>query len=129
MTNSMKAVTIPEFGPAEVRRLGSVAVQEPGPGEVSIDVAYAGANFAEVLYRQGVVDVLLPFVPGIEVSGRIRELGCKFTKPVVVPAGDEGAEVEVAGELTEVDGRRVVALTVTCNGEKVLGNPRAVLRA
>ena len=47
-------------------------IPEPGPGQVSIDVAYAGANFAEVLYRQGVVDVPLPFVPGIEVSGRIR---------------------------------------------------------
>jgi NADPH2:quinone reductase len=75
MTNTMQAVTIPEFGPAEVLRLDSVAVPEPGPGEVSIDVAYAGANFAEVLYRQGVVDVPLPFVPGIEVSGRIRALG------------------------------------------------------
>ncbi|MEV0086353.1 zinc-binding dehydrogenase [Saccharopolyspora sp. NPDC050642] len=71
----MKAVTIPEFGPADVLRLDTVDVPEPGPGQVSIDVAYAGANFAEVLYRQGVVDVPLPFVPGIEVSGRIRALG------------------------------------------------------
>jgi acyl dehydratase len=60
--------------------------------------------------------------------GRIAELTAKFTTPVVVPAGDEGAEVRVVGELTETDGRQVVALTVTCGGEKVLGNPRAVLR-
>jgi len=65
----------------------------------------------------------------VGASGQIAELTGKFTRPVVVPAGDEGAEVQVEGELTEVDGRRVVALTVTCNGEKVLGNPRAVLRA
>ena len=65
----------------------------------------------------------------VGASGQIAELTAKFTKPVVVPAGDEGAEVQVTGELTEVDGRRVVALTVTCDGEKVLGNPRAVLRA
>jgi len=76
MSNAqMKAVTIPEFGPAEVLRLDAVDVPEPGPGQVAIDVAYAGANFAEILYRQGVVDVPLPFVPGIEVSGRIRALG------------------------------------------------------
>jgi acyl dehydratase len=61
-------------------------------------------------------------------SGQIAELTAKFTKPVVVPAGDEGAEVVVTGELSEADGRQVVSLTVTCNGEKVLGNPRAVLR-
>ncbi|RNL81071.1 MaoC/PaaZ C-terminal domain-containing protein [Nocardioides marmorisolisilvae] len=60
-------------------------------------------------------------------SGQIAELTAKFTKPVVVPA--EGVEVVVEGELTESEGQRVVALTVTCNGEKVLGNPRAVLRA
>ncbi|MFG3708993.1 alcohol dehydrogenase catalytic domain-containing protein [Micromonospora sp. NPDC047670] len=42
---------------------------------MSIAVAHAGANFAEVLYRQGLVDVPLPFVPGIEVSGHIRALG------------------------------------------------------
>jgi NADPH2:quinone reductase len=96
MTNSMKAVTIPEFGPAEVLRLDTVVVPEPGPGEVSIDVAYAGANFAEVLYRQGVVDVPLPFVPGIEVSGRIRALG----------EGVEGLSV----------GEPVAALTIVASG-------------
>lgn len=71
----MQAITIPEFGAADVLRRAEVRVPEPGPGQVAIDVAYAGANFAEVLFRQGVVDVPLPFVPGIEVSGRIRALG------------------------------------------------------
>lgn len=71
----MRAVTIPEFGGADVLRQAEVDVPEPGPGQVSIDVAYAGANFAEVLYRRGVVDVPLPFVPGIEVSGHVRAVG------------------------------------------------------
>lgn len=76
MSNAqMQAITIPQFGPAEVLRPATVDIPEPGPGQVSIDVAYAGANFAEVLYRQGVVGVPLPFVPGIEVSGRIRAVG------------------------------------------------------
>ena len=75
MRTDMKAVVIPEFGAAEVLREARTAVPEPGAGQVSIDVAYAGANFAEVLYRRGVVDVPLPFVPGIEVSGRIRAIG------------------------------------------------------
>ena len=59
-------------------------------------------------------------------SGRIADLAAKFTKPVVVPI--EGTDVTVQGVLTEGEGQRVVALTVTCAGEKVLGNPRAVLR-
>ena len=56
--------------------------------------------------------------------------GCKFTNPVVVPA-DGGVEVEVAGEpqAPATDGLTTVALTVTCGGQKVLGMPKAVVRA
>ncbi|MDF1606045.1 MaoC/PaaZ C-terminal domain-containing protein [Nocardioides sp. YIM 152315] len=62
--------------------------------------------------------------PGAEVVS----FGCKFTNPVVVPA-EGGVEVEVAGEAKEADGLTTVALTVTCGGQKVLGMPKAVLRA
>ncbi len=62
--------------------------------------------------------------PGAEVVS----LGCKFTSPVVVPA-EGGVEIEVAGEVKErVDGLTTVSLTVTCEGQKVLGMPRAVVR-
>ncbi|UBU12382.1 quinone oxidoreductase family protein [Nonomuraea gerenzanensis] len=92
----MKAITIPEFGDADVLRLDEVEIPEPGPGQVSIDVAYAGANFAEILYRQGLADVPLPFVPGIEVSGHVRALG----------DGVEGLRV----------GQPVAALTIVDSG-------------
>ncbi|HET7688940.1 MAG TPA: MaoC family dehydratase [Nocardioidaceae bacterium] len=60
--------------------------------------------------------------------GRVRELGCKFTKPVVVPDDDEGVALQVAGTVKDVgDEGIVVALEVTCGGEKVLGLPKAVL--
>ena len=63
--------------------------------------------------------------PGSEVVS----LGCKFTNPVVVPA-EGGVEVQVAGEVTGSDdaGLTTVALSVTCEGQKVLGMPKAVLR-
>jgi acyl dehydratase len=62
--------------------------------------------------------------------GRVLELGCKFTRPVVVPDDDTGVEVVVAGTVKNVTGEGVhLALSVTCGGEKVLGMPRAVLRA
>jgi acyl dehydratase len=62
--------------------------------------------------------------PGAEVVS----FGCKFTNPVVVPA-EGGVDVEVAGQATEADGLTTVSLTVTCGGQKVLGMPRAVVRA
>ncbi|HLN77153.1 MAG TPA: MaoC/PaaZ C-terminal domain-containing protein [Nocardioidaceae bacterium] len=60
--------------------------------------------------------------------GRVREVGCKFTKPVVVPDDDEGVEVQVAGTVANLTEDAVhISLEVTCNGEKVLGAPKAVL--
>ena len=63
--------------------------------------------------------------PGAEVVS----FGCKFTQPVVVPA-DAAVEIEVAGEVKGTDdGLTTVMLTVTCAGQKVLGMPKAVVRA
>ena len=63
--------------------------------------------------------------PGAEVVS----FGCKFTNPVVVPA-EGGVDVEVAGDAKPGDdGLTTVALTVTCGGTKVLGMPKAVVRA
>ena len=55
--------------------------------------------------------------------GRVARIGAKFTRPVVVP--EEGTEIVVIGQARD-DG--TVLLTVTCEGEKVLGAASAVLR-
>jgi acyl dehydratase len=59
--------------------------------------------------------------------GQVVTIGTKFTKPVPVPA--EGAEVEISGTCEQQGEERVVTLTVTCNGEQVLGRFKATLRA
>jgi len=59
--------------------------------------------------------------------GQILTIGTKFTRPVPVPP--EGAEVEIAGVYDNEGDDRVVSLTVTCNGEQVLGRFKATLRA
>lgn len=62
-------------------------------------------------------------------GAEVVELGCKFTNPVVVPA-DGAVEVLVAGSVKKVeDGLATLALEVTCDGVKVLGMPKAVVRA
>jgi acyl dehydratase len=62
--------------------------------------------------------------------GRVRELGCKFTKPVVVPDDAHGVEVVVRGTVKNVTDEGVhIALEVTCGDQKVLGMPKAVLGA
>ena len=63
-------------------------------------------------------------------TGRVRELGCKFSKPVVVPDDDIGVEVTVRGTVKNASDEGVqIALEVTCGDQKVLGMPKAVLSA
>jgi len=63
-------------------------------------------------------------------GAEVLELGGKFTNPVVVPDDEVGVVVEIAGKVSaEEDGRRTIALEVTCGGQKVLGTPKAVVRA
>jgi acyl dehydratase len=62
-------------------------------------------------------------------GAEVVELGGKFTSMVLVPDTDAGATVAVAGTVRSVeDGLVTIALEVTCDGQKVLGNPRAVVR-
>jgi acyl dehydratase len=62
--------------------------------------------------------------------GHVRELGAKFTRPVVVPDDEAGVQVLVRGTVKNItDEGAQIALEVTCGGQKVLGMPRAVLRA
>jgi NADPH2:quinone reductase len=72
----MRAVEFQEYGGPEVLRTVEAEVPVPGPGQVSVDVAYAGLNFADVKARaEGYRVPSLPFVPGLEVSGRVRAVG------------------------------------------------------
>ncbi|GAA2978594.1 MaoC family dehydratase [Streptomyces drozdowiczii] len=62
--------------------------------------------------------------------GAVVEYGVRFTKPVVVPDDDKGAQIEVSGKVAALlDDRRVrVDLTVMSDGKKVLGMSRAVVQ-
>ncbi|MFG2500189.1 zinc-binding alcohol dehydrogenase family protein [Streptomyces sp. NPDC048441] len=88
----MRAIQLQEYGGPDVLKAVDTDTPRPAPGQVGIDVAYTGVNFADLKARsEGYRVPSLPFVPGLEVSGRVRELG----------AGVRGFEV----------GQEVVALT------------------
>jgi acyl dehydratase len=63
--------------------------------------------------------------------GAVVEYGVRFTKPVVVPDDDRGAELEVSGVVADKDeeARTVrVDVTATSGGNRVLGRAQAVVR-
>ena len=58
---------------------------------------------------------------------QVLELGGRFTKPVIVPAGQD-VDLTVTATVTEVaDGRVSLALSATSAGVKVLGMAKAVI--
>ncbi|NBX22900.1 MAG: acyl dehydratase [Microbacteriaceae bacterium] len=112
-------------------------------------VRYAGASgdFNPIHYRDDVASsVGLPGVlahgmltMGVAVQSTVRWIGdpgrildyqTRFTRPVVVDP-DSGATISVAGKVAQVDdesGTARVDLTVTYNGETVLGKAQVQVR-
>ncbi len=75
----------------------------PGPGQVAVDVSFAGLNFVDVMARRGDAGYVTqwPYTPGAEVAGLVREIGAGVTgfrigQPVVGLTLGGGALAEVA---------------------------------
>jgi NADPH:quinone reductase-like Zn-dependent oxidoreductase len=73
----VKAVRFHEFGGLDVLRYEDVTDPQPGPGQVLIDIAASALNHLDVDIREGVsrFPVEPPFILGVEVVGRIAEVG------------------------------------------------------
>lgn len=74
----MRAVQIREFGGPEVLEQVELPTPQPGPGEVLVEVARAGMNFADTHKREDVYlrragAGALPLIPGNEISGRTAD--------------------------------------------------------
>jgi NADPH2:quinone reductase len=72
-------VIVTEPGPADSMRTAELPEPSPGPGELSIDVAYAGVGFVDTLFRSGAFGLPTPLTPGLEVTGRVRGVGAGVT--------------------------------------------------
>jgi NADPH2:quinone reductase len=101
----MRAWLVHEFGaPTDVLRLGEVDAPEPGPGEVQIAVEAITINLNDIDGIRGryrTVPVEPPYVPGMEVLGRVRAAGLGGealigTRVCAIPTGAFGGYAEVA---------------------------------
>lgn len=100
----MRAVVVPAFGGPDVLSVQDVPEPQPGPGEVSVAVRFAGVNYTDVRNRQGDGLGVPPFIPGVEVAGTVRAVGAGVTslrpgQPVAAFSRGHGyAEVATASE-------------------------------
>ena len=112
-------------------------------------VRYAGASldFNPIHWNQrvatavGLPDVIAHGMLTMAVAGRIvtdwvgdpaavTEFGVRFTRPVVVPDDDRGAELAVTAVIGALDADARTArvdITATFNGQTVLGKARATV--
>ena len=131
----MRTVQFTSSGAADVMKIEDVPAPEPGEGEVTIDVHYAGVNFAEVMFRRGQFPVDLPHAPGLEAVGTVRAVGeGVFGLPVGQPVaaltlgGGGNAEVVAApaGHVVPLEGAlagidHADAAAALCNVTTALG--------
>ncbi len=98
----MKAMLCKEYGPPETLVLSDVPSPKAGPGQVVVSVKACGVNFPDVLIIENKYQFKppLPFAPGAEIAGVVREIGEGVTrfKPgdrVIASVGNGGMQEDV----------------------------------
>lgn len=113
----MRAVQIKEFGGPEVLEVVELPDPEPAEGEVLIEVARAGMNFADTHQRENdyLAKAELPLIPGGEIAGRTpdgRRVAAMLMnggyaekvavpKQALVPVPDDVSDEQAAGVLLQ----------------------------
>ncbi len=70
-----RAIVIRAHGGPEQLRLEEIAVPDPGPDELLVEVLAAGVNFIDTYQRSGAYSTPLPFTLGKEGAGRVMATG------------------------------------------------------
>jgi len=94
----MRAVRVERNGGPEVLTVREIDPPKPAPGEVVVDVAASGVNFADVYQRTGLYQVPLPFTLGQEGAGTVSAVGADVRG---VAVGDRVGWTSVNGSYAE----------------------------
>ena len=107
----MKAIKISSYGAADVLKFSD---SEPKPvlaaGQALVKIHAAGLNYVDIYQRRGTYPVQLPYIPGLEASGVVEEVGDDVTG---TRRGDRVAYTGHPGsysEYTSIDVDRLIPL-------------------
>jgi NADPH2:quinone reductase len=104
----VRAIQIERFGGSGELRLVELPSPTPGPGQLLVNVAFAGVNYRDVYEREGSYGGTPPLVVGAEGSGTVAEVGSDVSE---FAAGDRVAWASAPGSYAEqvlVDAARAV---------------------
>ena len=76
----MRRIVIERPGGYDALELVEETDRDPGPGEIAIEVAAAGVNYADGIIRMGLYESAkklhgYPITPGFEIAGRVSAVG------------------------------------------------------
>ncbi|MBN9034807.1 MAG: NADPH:quinone oxidoreductase family protein [Rhizobiales bacterium] len=96
----MKAVIARDFAPLEALEYGDWPEPVAGPRDIVVEAEAIGVNYPDGLLVQGLYQSRppVPFVPGMEVAGRVVAAGAEVRDPKV---GDRVAAVSTLGGYAE----------------------------
>jgi NADPH2:quinone reductase len=101
----MKAMLCKEFGPPEMLVLSDIPSPKAAPGQIVITVKACGVNFPDVLIIENKYQFKppLPFAPGAEIAGVVKELGEGVTRfkvgdRVIASVGNGGMQEEIVAD-------------------------------
>jgi NADPH:quinone reductase len=109
----MKAVRFSTTGGPEVLEVVDIDPPTPGPGQVLVDVEFAGVNFIDTYHRSGLYPMPLPSGNGLEGVGTIVALGEGVTERQV---GQRIAWADTVGSYAEQVAVRVERSFVVPDG-------------
>lgn len=94
----MQAIVMAAVGGPEVLEYTTADQPSAGPGQAVVKVAAAGLNYIDTYHRVGLYPVSFPFIPGLEGSGTIVEIGGDVSEFAV---GDQVAWTNCPGSYAD----------------------------
>lgn len=117
----MRAVQVSSHGGPDVLTVTELPDPEPAAGELLVETATIGVNYIDTYQREGIYRMTLPYVPGLEGTGRVRAVGEGVTEFSV---GDRVAWCENLGsyaELVAVEAAKAVPVPDGVSDEIAVG--------
>lgn len=71
----MKAIRVSQSGGPEVLEFTDLSDPTPHPDELLVEVMAAGVNYIDTYQRAGLYPMELPYIPGLEGAGVVKEVG------------------------------------------------------
>jgi NADPH2:quinone reductase len=94
----MHSIRVHEPGGPDVLVWEETPEPSPGPGQLLVSVVAAGLNYIDTYHRRGIYPLATPFIPGLEGSGVVEEIGDGVTR---IRQGDRVAWTDQIGSYAE----------------------------